>query len=82
MNEIIFCRTLFFIVLILLAVSIITVAEVASLLVSRFRLKDERRKKSKISRKRNVVAVSGRNQETPLPESATLTIDNCWLHRI
>ena len=82
MNEIIFCRTLFFIVLILLAVSIITVAEVASLLVSRFRLKDERRKKSKISRKRNAAAVSGRNHEKPLPAATILTIDNCWLHRI
>ena len=82
MNEFILFRALFFIAMILLAASIVTVVAFGSSLVSRYRSKNQRKKKAKIARKRNPVAVSGRNRENPQPASTTLTIDNCWLHRI
>ena len=82
MNEFILFRALFFVAMILLAAAIVTVVAYGSSLVSRSRSKNKRQKKAKIARKRNPVVVSGRNRENPLPESTTLTIDNCWLHRI
>ena len=82
MNEFILFRVLFFIAMILLAASIITVVAFASSLVARSRSKDRRHKKSKTARKRNAVAVSDRNRENPMPVSTSLTINNCWLHRI
>ena len=82
MNEYILFRALFFVAMILLAAAIVTVVAYGSSLVSRSRSKNKRQKKAKIARKRNPVAISDRNRENPLPASTTLTIDNCWLHRI
>jgi archaellum component FlaG (FlaF/FlaG flagellin family) len=82
MNEIILFRALFFIAMILLAASIVTVVAFGASLVSRSRSKIKRQKKAKIARKWNPFAISGRNREDPFPKSTTLTIDNCWLHRI
>lgn len=82
MNEFILFRALYFVAMILLATSIVTVVAFGSSLVSRSRSKNKRKKKAKIARKRNPVAVSGRNRDNPIPASTTLTIDNCWLHRV
>ena len=82
MNEFILFRALFFVAVILLTASIVTVVAFGSSLVSRSRSIIKRQKKAKIARKRNPVAASGRNRDNPLPKSTTLTIDNCWLHRV
>ncbi len=82
MNEFILFRVLFFVAMILLAAAIVTVVAFGSSLVFRSRSKNKRRKKAKIVRKRNPVSVSGSNRENSLPASTTITIDNCWFHRV
>ena len=82
MNEIIILRALFFVVLILLAVSIIAVAELVIVIAARFRSMRLHLKKADHSRKRSPASAVNRDKENPFPESSTLTIDNCWFHRI
>jgi len=82
MHDFTLFRVLFFVAMILQAAVIITVIAFGSSLVSRFRSKDKRKKEAKIARKWNPVTVSGSIRENPLPASATITIDNCWFHRI
>jgi len=81
MSEYILFRVLFIAAMILLAAVIVTVIAFGSSLVSRSRSKNKRKKKVKIARKWNPVAVSGSNRENSLSAS-TITIDNCWFHRV
>ena len=81
MSEYILFKALFLVAMILLAAAIVTVVAFGSSLVSRSRSKNKRQKKAKVARKRSPVAVSGSIRENPLPAS-TITIDNCWFHRV
>ena len=82
MNEIIILRALFFVVLILLAVFIIVVTKLVSAIAARLRSMRVHLKKAEHLRKREPASAVNLDRENPFPKSSTLTIDNCWCHRI
>ena len=84
MNEFILYRALFFLAMFLLAALIVAVFSIGSAIVSLAlsQSKKEPEQKADDKRKWKLKTVFSRNREDPFPESTTLTIDNCWLHRI